>query len=67
MHAAARNSDRSIGELIGWVIAWYVAIGIFSFPLDLGLLQPLVMKRVDGDGSAGDVSFTECVTPQEGR
>jgi hypothetical protein len=23
--------------------------------------------RVDGDGSAGDVSFTECVTPQEGR
>jgi len=27
----------------------------------------LVMKRVDGDGSAGDVSFTECVTPQEGR
>jgi hypothetical protein len=35
MHAAARNSDRSIGELIGWVIAWSVAIGIFGFPLNL--------------------------------
>ena len=46
MHAAARNSDRSIGELIGWVIAWYVAIGIFGFPLNLGLLELLLLRSL---------------------
>jgi len=46
MHAAARNSDRSIGELIGWVIVCYVAIGICGFGLNLGLLELSLLRSL---------------------